>query len=172
MMREFRDDKMEQPAERGENPPAPPAGDAPRMNYLPQIESMMKSAKRRGNPKDFVILAHHGIVYDHDRQWQVRAQLPKKLEPGWHVYTFDKDGQLAPMRVVRDEGENVWLTAGEGFSEHKVPRSECYPTGIPRTPKLVHKSRLISYIGARYAGLFWHQSLGRRVTNPGKAKAH
>jgi hypothetical protein len=160
------------PADTDAQQTAPNADAAPvaSPNWAPTIRAMMQSEKRRGNVKDFVVIAHHGMIYDHDRTWQVRAQLPAELQPGWRVFVFDRDGNLAMMHVVRDEGENLWLSAGHG--EHKVPRSECYPTGIPRAPKLVHKSQLRSYVGERWAALFWHQKLGRRVTNPGKAKVH
>jgi hypothetical protein len=131
---------------------------------------MMKSQKRRGNVKDYVVMAHHGLIYDHDRTYQVRAKLPDELKPGWHVFVFDRDGELTMMQVVRDEGENLWLTAGHG--EHKYAGRSATRRGS-RARRSWYTSRgCITYLGERWAALFWHQKLGRRVTNPGKAKAH
>lgn len=151
-------------AEKQAEQPAAPSGP---MNYVEHIRAMMKSDKRRGNVKDFVILAHHATIYDNDRYYEVRARLPDQLEPKSHVYVYDRDGELVPASVVRvDEEGAIWLTFGNG--EFKVTRAECYPTAIPRTPKLVHKSRLARYIGDRYSSMFWNKTLNKRVVRPGK----
>lgn len=157
----------EKPAEETASSLGAPA----RVDYKSHIRALMAASKRKGNVKDFVIIAHHGVIYDHDRRFEVRAKLPETLTAGVHVYLFNRDGELEPMHVVRvEENGDPWVSNGN--SAHKVTRGECYPTGIPRTPKLIHKSRLAPYIGERFAAMFWHKSLNRRVVHPGKDRVH
>jgi hypothetical protein len=76
-----------------------------------------------------------------------------------------------PVRVVRDDGERR-LADGRRRRQHGEDGAlGVLPDGDPATPKLVHKSRLISYIGSnathRCSGT---QKLGRRVTAPVKGR--
>ncbi len=128
------------------------------------IRELMAVQKLRGNPKDFVILAGHSAIQDYDRIFTVKASLPPKLDQGNHVWVFNTNGQLVLVLVVHDEGEHVWVSNGK--SETKMAREDIYPTGIPRTPTAIHKSKLHLYVGDKHAANFWHKGIGRRVTRP------
>lgn len=130
------------------------------------VASMMRSLGSRGNPKDFLVLMNHAIIFDGaGRRYKVAASLPEKLVPGDHVYSNDKDGKLRAVEVIEDNGDTLLVTNDN--SKFMLERSEARATAIPRRPRLIHKREAAEYVGdATAAKLFWDARHKCRVLNP------
>lgn len=130
-------------------------------NGLSLIASVMAQYKQRGNPKNWVVLSEHSIIYDGEKTFKISATLPENLE-GEHVYVVDRfTKQQLMLRVLclKDMGETLLLK--DNRSEWNHPRSETYPTLIPGRATAVHRSRLAEYVGEKIAANWWKPNIGR-----------
>lgn len=136
---------------------------------LSMIQQCMTLHKKRGNPRDFVVLSEHAKLYDGERVFQVRANLPEKLEVGnwvWLVDTSKPEQPMKPAIVKQDNGPELLLLAPNGKTEWVQDRAACYPTSVPGRATPVHKSKLADIIGKDLAARWWDKSLGRIVRTP------
>jgi hypothetical protein len=130
-------------------------------NGLSLIASLMAQYDQRGNPKDWVVLSEHSVIFDGERTFKVRATLPEKLV-GQHVFVVDRTTKQQRMKTVlvqEDMGEMLQIT--DGKSEWVHPRSETYPTAIPGRATPIHRSKLSQYVGMEIAANWWKPNIGR-----------
>jgi hypothetical protein len=127
---------------------------------LSTIRGHMSASRIKGNPKDYVLLVDHKYIVDYKRALEIKATLPAPLLPGMYVWVMNVHGQMVAVEVREDRGETL-LTFNEK-SETVVDRKEVFATPIPKTPTVVHKSKIAPLLGDRIQDMFWIKGVGMR----------
>jgi hypothetical protein len=166
--------KKQEALKPGEEPPA--VSEEQRRYRL--IRDLMRDHKRKGSPRDHVVITRMIQILDISGVYQVRASLPSDLAAGNHVWVREYiDGRetARPVIVVEDhviqEGEDgpqemVMVRDDPRTKEWVVPRFECAPLPLTMNPMLIHKSKLDHYLGEGWAEVFWDHRRKRRRVKP------